>query len=266
MNQFKFLFFTFFGIFIAFYFLYVGYFYFNQSQLVFRASKLPTDYEFRFDSPFEEKSIKSNDGTLLHGILFKNPNPKGLVFYLHGNAGNLDTWGRISEIYTHLDYDIFILDYRGFGKSQGVIENEEQVLKDVQIAFDSVSKNYNKKIIVGYSIGTGPASYLASIRKNELLILKAPYDNFKTYSDIRAPYFPDFLKKFKFESNKYLALTHSPVYIFHGNNDQLIGIENSYRLKKLLKKTDSLFVLNNQGHVGINDNPEYKNKLKSILK
>lgn len=234
--------------------------------MVFVQYKLEENYNFNFENDFEEIKVKSFDGKYQHGILFKAKNSKGLIFYLHGNAGAVDSWGKVSKMYTDFGYDTFILDYRGLGKSEGEIENEEQVLKDVQIVFDTVSKKYKKNIIIGYSIGTGLASYLASIRKNDLLILKAPFDNFLKFTAGRVPYFPNSLKKFRFETDKNLSNIKTPIYLFHGNKDQLISLENSLRLKKVLKSKDSLFILEGQNHLGINDNLEYQEKLKGILK
>ena len=139
------------------YSIYLSYVYFNQSEMVFRASKLPNDYQFQFQNNFEEITIPSFDGVKLNGLLFKSKNPKGLIFYLHGNAGSLDSWGNHADIYTRLGYDIFFLDYRGFGKSEGEIDDQEQVYKDITIAYETLMKRYdkNKTIIIGYSIGTG---------------------------------------------------------------------------------------------------------------
>ncbi|POY36495.1 alpha/beta hydrolase [Flavobacterium alvei] len=249
------------------YLLYVGYVYCNQGELIFMANKLPNDYKFEFKQDFEELNISSFDNKKLNGLLFKTPNPKGLVFYLHGNAGSLDTWGSIAENYTDLGYDIFILDYRGFGKSEGEIESQDQVFKDLTFAYNKLITKYdrNKVVIIGYSIGTGLATYLASVEKPEKLILQAPYYNFIEFSSGRVPFVPDFLKKFKFETDKYIAKVKSPIYIFHGNKDQVISCENSIRLQKLLKPTDKVFILDNQDHLGINENSDFQDELKRIL-
>lgn len=265
MKNLKFLLWCFTGIFSAIYLLYVTYIYVNQEEMVFRRHALEDDYVFGFQDNFKEIRVKSLDGKLQHGLLFPVPHPKGIIFYLHGNAGAIDSWGAIATIYTKMGYDFFIIDYRGFGKSQGIIENEAQVMQDVTLVFDAVTKKYSKKIIIGYSIGTGIAASLASIRKNNMLVLKAPYNNFLEYSDSRAPYFPDFLKKFSFETNYYLPKINSPIYIFHGDKDLLIPIENSFRLQKLLKPSDSLFVLENQDHLGINANLAYQKNLGILL-
>ncbi len=247
--------------------LYVSYIYFNQAEMVFIANKLPNDYKFQFNQNFEELNIPSYDEKKLNGLLFKVSNPKGLIFYLHGNAGSLDSWGNNAKIYTDLGYDIFFLDYRGFGKSEGKIESQGQVFRDLNVIYDKIISKYKnkQKVIIGYSIGTGLATYLASIKNPDKLILQAPYYNFLEFSSTRAPYFPDFLKKFQFETNKYIIKVKAPIYIFHGNQDQLISIENSVRLQKLLKPNDVFFELENQGHLGINDNEDFQEQLKIIL-
>ena len=178
-------------------------------------------------------NIKSFDGVNLNGLLFKAENSKGLIFYLHGNAGTLETWGKIAKEYTNLGYDIFILDYRSFGKSEGEIENEEQLNKDISIAYKTLIKRYpeNKIIIAGYSIGSGLATILASKNNPKALILQSPYYSFTELSSSRVPFFPDFMKKFSLETYEYLPKVKAPVYIFHGMEDQLIPYENSVTIK-----------------------------------
>ncbi len=236
--------------------------------MIFPASKLPKDYKFAFNQDFKELNIPSFDKTNLNGLLFKTAKSKGLIFYLHGNGDSANSWGHIADFYTSLGYDIFILDYRGYGKSHGEIESQTQFLNDVSYAYNELASQYdkNKIIIIGYSIGTGPATYLASKANPKMLILQAPYYNFLEFSSTRAPFIPNFLKKFTFETNKYIVKVKAPIFLFHGNEDRLIPFQNSVRLQKLLKTTDSLFILQDQGHGGINDNSDFQEKVKNILK
>ena len=267
MKTLKFLLKLFSFLFGGIYLILVIYTYFNQINMMFHASKLDKNYTFNFENKFEELTITSFDKVNLHGLLFKAEKSKGLIFYLHGNQGGVDSWGNISKIYTNLGYDIFILDYRGFGKSEGTIESEVQFNTDVTFAYKKLISRYqeNKTIIIGYSIGTGPATILASKNNPKALVLQAPYFSFTDLAAIKVPYMPRFLHKFKFETNRYITKIKSPVYLFHGNNDQLISYSNSLRLEKLLKPSDQLFTLQNQGHVGINENEDFQKQLKLIL-
>ncbi len=235
--------------------------------MMFHASRLDKNFKFNFENKFEEINIPSFDKTNLHGLLFKVEHPKGLIFYLHGNTGTVDSWGNISKIYTNLGYDIFILDYRSFGKSEGTIVSEEQFNSDISFAYKKMISLYpeNKIIIIGYSIGTGPATILASKNNPKALLLQAPYYSFTDLADVQVPFMPHFLHKFKFQTCNYISKIKAPIYLFHGNKDQLISYSNSFRLQKLLKPTDTFFTLQNQDHIGINENVDFQEQLKIIL-
>ena len=108
---------------ITLYSILCGLLYFFQEKLIFFPQKLEKNYKFEFGQKFEEINIKTSEGKLINGLLFKSKNSKGLIFYLHGNAGCLSSWGEIAKTYTDLNYDVFILDYRSYGKSEGAMEN-----------------------------------------------------------------------------------------------------------------------------------------------
>ena len=268
MKTIKFLVLTFISLFAVVYIVYLTIIYFNQQNMVFRASGLPKNHIFNFYSDFDEVLMPTTDNKNLHGLLFKIPNPKGLIFYLHGNKGNVDMWGNSAIIYNTMGYDIFYLDYRGFGKSEGAIIDEKQVHEDVATAYKQVTKDYKKKntIIIGYSIGTGLATYLATNQEHKKLVLQAPFYNFTEFTGPLAPGFPDFMKKFQFQNNLHLQKITTPIYIFHGTNDKLIPIENSVRLQKLQPNSAILYCLEGQNHVGINQNEVFIEKMKEILK
>jgi len=241
--------------------------YFFQEKLIFVPQKLPADFAFSFEKAHEEIFVALKDGNHLNGILFRADSSKGLVFYLHGNAGALNSWGNAADTYLSMHYDFFVMDYRGYGKSEGEISSEQQVHEDIQAAYNLMLKKYNEDeiIIAGYSIGTGPAAYLASINKPKMLILQAPYYNLTELALSQYPFIPSFLLRYKFETSSLLPNVKSPVVIFHGDQDNLITIDHAYKLKKLFKPGDQLIVLDSLGHNGMNDNLLYKQKLGSIL-
>lgn len=241
--------------------------YFNQEKFIFLPTKLEKNYVFQFENEFEEVHLETTDKINLHSLYFKTEKPKGVVYYLHGNSGDLSGWGDVAGVYLGLGYDVFILDYRGFGKSEGKINNEKQFYEDVQLGYDYLKKKFeeDKIVIVGYSIGTGCASYLASKNSPKILILQAPYYNLSEMGKSRMPFVPTFLLKYKFENHKNIQDVKCPVYIFHGDEDKTIFYEDAVKLKKHLKSTDEYITLKGQGHNGVNENLEFRNKIRDIL-
>jgi len=250
------------------YIIICGLMYFLQEKIIFFPEKLNQNYAFGFKANFEELSIRTNGNVNLHGILFKADSSKGLIFYLHGNAGSLRSWGQIAENYTDLEYDLFMLDYRGYGKSGGRISSQNQLFNDIQIAYDSLKTRYEESgiIILGYSIGTGPAAKLASANHPKMLILQAPYYSLEDLMMQSYPLRPTFLLKYKLETKEYIRECTMPIVIFHGDLDEVIYYNSSVKLKECIKATDTLITLTGQRHNGMTDNPEYLMHLKRILK
>lgn len=244
-----------------------GLFYFFQEKVIFYPDKLPQDYKFKFRSNFREINIKTLDNKNLNGLLFKAEEPNGLIFYLHGNAGALDSWGDIARVYTAMGYDIFMIDYRGFGKSTGSIKSEKQMHDDIQLAYNEMKKLYdeNSIIVMGFSIGTGMASRLAAHNNPRMLILQAPYYSMTDLIQKIAPYTAPFLIRYKLENYKYVQQCTIPVIIFHGDEDEVIGVDSSERLKEYLKPSDRLTILKGTNHNGITMNEHYQGELKELL-
>lgn len=257
----------FFKITLIIYIVICGLLYFFQEKIIFLPQKLNKNYKFQFNQNFEERNYKTSDNKLLNGLLFKAENSKGLIFYLHGNAGNLSSWGFVAKTYTDLHYDVFILDYRGYGKSEGKIKNQNQLFDDVQLVYNEVKKEYeeNKIVVLGYSIGSGMASKLGSDNSPKLLILQAPYYSLTDLMNHTIPFIPSFILKYKLENNKYIKECKMPVILFHGKEDTIIYYESSVKLKKQCKNIQKLITLEGLGHNGMTDDPNYKIEIEKIL-
>lgn len=257
-----------FGVLLFFCVLICGILYVFQERMIFFPQKIPKNFQFNFEQEFQDFFIQTQDRKELNGILFKADHPKGLIFYLHGNAGSLGSWGSIANTYTRLGYDLFLLDYRGYGKSEGKIKNQQQFFQDVQLAYDEMLKRYSedKVIVLGYSIGTGAATWLASQNHPKSLILQAPYFNLKDMIKHLYPFLPTFLLKYPFMTNEYIKNCKMPITLFHGDQDEVIYYESSLKLKKLLKPKDQLITLVGQRHNNITENLQYQMEIKRILK
>lgn len=252
---------------VVLYILLCGLIYFIQEKLIFFPEKLDKDFKFNFGQEYRELNFKTQDNLQLNAVLFPAPHSKGLIFYLHGNAGSINSWGGVAKTYTDLNYDVVIMDYRGFGKSDGKISTQAQLFQDAQIAYDEMKSIYDEQkiIVLGYSLGSGIAAKIASTNQPRLLILQTPYYSVTDMMRHTYPILPTFILKYKLETNKFLKDCKIPIVLFHGDQDEIIYYNSSVKLKSIIKKTDRLITLHGQGHNGITDNQDYKSALEKIL-
>ena len=93
--------------------------YFFQEKFIFKPEKLKQDFQFKYDIPFEEYFFDSAPGVRINGLHFYREDPKGLILYFHGNSRSIKGWAKYARDFYRYDYDVVLVDYRGFGKSTG---------------------------------------------------------------------------------------------------------------------------------------------------
>jgi pimeloyl-ACP methyl ester carboxylesterase len=235
-------------------------------EQLFPGKKLQ-DSTFRFQGKFEEQFITTADHVKLHGILFKADKSKGLIFYLHGSNGAVDTWGKIANIYTDNGYDIFMLDYRGYGKSEGKVTNEELLYRDLQTVYDKLTQQYPEDhiIIIGQSMGTALASTIASHKSPKMLILQAPYYSFQDWTQHVAPELDTSGIPFYFDNAAALQKVKCRTIIFHGDQDNAVYFDSSIKLSNFFKKQDKLIRLAKEGHNDFSKNKDYLHAIAELL-
>lgn len=241
------------------------YYYVNQEKMIFAPIPLAETHEFQFEIPFEEISINTNDKKKLNALHFKTENPKAVLYYLHGKSGNLKTWGKLAQTYVELGYDVLMLDYRGFGKSEGKINSEEEFYKDSQLGYDYLKRNFREEeiTILGFSLGSGAAAKLAVDNHPKELLLLAPYFQVDEKFKKDKFYLPKFLCKYEFPVDEFLPKIIVPIRIFYGDKDVIIDQKEVKALKSGLKTDDKLIELKNQGHNGIEVNEEFLNYFRN---
>ena len=251
--------------------LYVGamtLLYFNQEKFYFHPKTLAENYQYHFDAEFEEINIPVDKNNTINSLLFKSKNSKGVILYLHGNAGALHDWGMRAPLYTDNNYDILFVDYRGFGKNKNQLENEDMLHNDMQHAYDFLKTRYkeNNIIVLGFSIGSGLAANVAANNNPKALILEAPYYSFESLVNKIAPLVPSLLIEYKIPTHKFIENVRCPITIFHGKDDQLITPEgNSIQLKELFPDNIDLHLIDNCNHNGIYRSEYYHQILPVFL-
>lgn len=202
-----------------------------QERLIFRPEPLPVAHRFVLDD-VHEVSIDVG-GETLSALHLKLPNPQGVVFFLHGNTGNLSTWFIHSDFYRAANYDLFMLDYRGYGKSSGRIASEEQLHGDVSAVWQQVAPRYAGKRIVFYgrSLGTGLAARLAVQSPPDLTMLVSPYESMVALARTHYPWVPGALLRYPLRTDEHIGRIRGPLVLLHGELDTLIPPAHSEALR-----------------------------------
>lgn len=222
--------------------------YFFQESLLFLPTQLERDFEYSFENKFEEINLVNHEVSL-NGLHFKVENPKGVILYFHGNAGNLSRWGEIVQPLLRFNYDLIVMDYRSYGKNKGEF-SEAAMYEDAQVFYD-YAKNYfpeSEIVLYGRSLGTTFATQMAAKNNPAQLILETPFHSIASVAENRFPIFPiDLLLKYPFETYKMVPQVKCPTLILLSQNDRVVGYENGLQLSKLFKKAN-VITLKNANH------------------
>lgn len=240
-----------------------------QEKLIFLPKTLSKDYKYHFSDSFKEFYITTPDGASLNGLHFKSQNPKGVILYFHGNAGDLSRWGEIASYFLKFNYDVIVMDYRTYGKSTGVL-NEKNLNNDAQLFYNFAITLFPEEniIIYGRSIGTAIATNLASRNKPKQLILESPFYSLADVVETRFSPFPiQKLLKYSFPSFEFIKKVNCPITIFHGTTDEVVPYESGQKLFNVIPNSNKQFFSIQEGkHNNLIDFEVYHKGIEQTLR
>jgi pimeloyl-ACP methyl ester carboxylesterase len=161
------------------------------------------------------------------------------------------------------DNAIYLLHYRGYGGSSGS-PSEEAFFADALTLFDQVHPQHPNIEVVGRSLGSGVAVYVASMRPVTRLVLVTPFDSMEEVAELQYPYVPvRWLLLDKFESWRYAPRITAPTVILAAEHDEIVPRANTELLRARFQSgLISFHVLAGTGHNSISESPEYMALLK----
>ncbi|MBL0428147.1 alpha/beta hydrolase [Ramlibacter alkalitolerans] len=248
----------------------VGWLYFRQERLLFEPDKLGPDEPICND-PDTSEFFVDVPGARLSCAHMRLPEPRGVFFFLHGNSGNLKKWFVDLEAFRQANFDVVMFDYRGFGKSSGEIESEEQLRADVEAVWNHVAPMYAGKrvVISGQSLGTGLAAGLAARlcsdgHAPDLTLLVSPYSSMRALAGELYPWVPLQVLRYPLHTLEHAAKLLGPVMLIHGEKDELIPIHHSEQLVSAMRSAH-LVRVTGAGHGDVHQFPTVRKALMSAL-
>jgi pimeloyl-ACP methyl ester carboxylesterase len=160
---------------------------------------------------------------------------------------------------------VYLLPYRGYGANGGE-PSQRALFADALALFDKVHRTHVRIAVVGRSLGSGVASYLASRKPVQKLALVTPFDSLVAAARFHYPLFPvGWLLKDRYESARYLRKYRKPILILRAGDDQVVPAASTARLIAALPVKPLVVTLRNTGHNSISDDPVYAKALARFM-
>ncbi len=210
-------------------------------------------------------TLKLLSGDAELNIVVLNQGKKSAILYFGGNAEstvrNADNFLQIFPEHT-----LYLHNYRGFGGSSGK-PTEENLYQDSELVYDSVCVRHEQCSVIGRSLGTGVATYLASTRKINKMILITPYDSIENIAQAQYPIFPiSLMLKDKFNSISHVKFNNSKTLVLLAEHDNVIPAKHSQLLIDAFKPNlITVSVIKNTGHNSVSSTTKYNELLHAFL-
>jgi len=219
---------------------------------------------------YEDVFLKTADGKKIHGWFIENNTSDKVILLFHGNGGNISH--RLSKIKLlhFLPANVFIIDYHGYGKSEGE-PCEQNLYLDAKAAYDYLikEKKYtpSQVIVMGTSLGGGVATYLATQERVGALILESTFTSIYAMAPRKSPLYrrPIVWVRSRFDNLENIEKVNVPILIIHSEQDEVIPYQMSVALYEKANKPKKLVLLEKYKHGGFMTTPEYIEGLQKVL-
>ena len=194
-----------------------------------------------------EVALPGENGATL-GAWYAPPAPgQPTILYFRGNAGSFTREHERFEAFVAAGYGFLAFDYRGFPGSPGEV-SERNILADGLAAFDWLAERGDPIVLWGRSLGSGPATWVASRRQAKALLLETPFDSAIAVAAARYPGIPVWLMHDQFPVDSWIDDVEEPVFVAHGTDDGTIGVSHGERLYGLAPVKAELWIVPGADH------------------
>jgi len=203
------------------------------------------------------------DGVVLEGALYEPPNPKATLLVFVGRSH--DAVGLLNSLVKcYSDVRIVTWNYRGYGKSGGSAD-EAVLYSDALAVAEIVARNYGAFHVLGFSLGTTLAAYVASKMAVEKLFLIGAFDSIEALARKRYPWLPKRFLRYRFATIDFIGDVSAPTALFVSKDDTITFIENARKLKSAIRNLILYKEFSNISHKDLLFEPEVQQSIRRLL-
>jgi hypothetical protein len=224
-----------------------------EDSFIYFPAKYPEGYwHVGKQLPVEDCYFNTEDGLRLHGWFAASSGAQTTLLWLHGNAGNITHRQDNLMRLLRLGVNIFIIDYRGYGRSQGH-PSESGLYKDAQAAYDYLVQTKHvapqQIYIFGRSLGGAVAINLAQANKCAGIIVESTFTSLPVIGRELYPFLPvNLLTRERYDSLAKIAQVKAPILIIHGDADEIVSFEHGRRLFLAANEPKEFYPIKGAGH------------------
>ena len=244
--------------------------YLQQSSMVFfpytAIDQIPAEWGLAYEDVF----LETKDGVRLHGWYIPHHGSQQTLLFFHGNAGNISHRGASVEIFHRLGLNIFIFDYRGYGKSQGK-PDEEGLYKDARAAWryltDQRGFRQEDIILFGRSLGGAVAAELAAEVQPGGLILESTFSSAKDVANALLPVLSRLIiLRYDFNTAAHVRRVASPLLVLHSPDDEIIPFHLGEKVFQAANEPKSFVRMRGDHNSGfLMSQPDYERALGAFI-
>ncbi|CAA6820249.1 MAG: Alpha/beta hydrolase [uncultured Sulfurovum sp.] len=214
---------------------------------------------------YKELSIQSSSETL-KVVVLNEGKEKALIYFGGNNESVVSTAKRRANQLA--DFTVYLVNYRGYGGSTGS-PTQDGLYADALVVYDALVSKHKELSLMGRSLGSGVATYVASKRDVEKIALITPYDSVLNVAQAKYPMYPiGLILKDKLDSVKNLStVKRTKVLILMAEGDSIIPNEHSYALAESIPKENvQVEVIKGESHNSLSHDQKYFDLLNGFFR
>ena len=241
-----------------------------QPGMIFFPTKYISQTPAQWGLAYEDVYLKSSNQNKIHGWYLPVKGSKQALLFFHGNGGNISHRGDSLKIFNRLGLNVLIIDYQGYGKSEGS-PGEQEMYDDAQAAwkFLRLEKNFKPGdiVIFGRSLGGAVAAKMAVDVNPRVLILESTFSSVKDMAKRLLPVMSRLVySRYEFNTSQAIEKNKAPLLVLHSRDDDIIPFESGKKVYQAASKPKIFIEMTGDHNSGfMQSQPAYEQALNKFL-